>query len=286
MQYGVSSLVWVAPFIDKDIPLIGHARSMGFDILEIPVWDEPFDIPKVAEELRKHEVEASVAAYQTEDRDMTHPDRSVRDRGIQHLKHCVDAASEMGATRIVGPLGAPAHAAYKLRTPAELKRDIDTCAAGLREAAAYAEDKGVLLVYEPLNRYETAFCSRVRDVAALVDAVDSPSFRMLIDVFHANIEEVSLTDAVETAGHRLAYVHAIDSHRGTPGTGHLNWSELKSALEGIGYDGPLVMEAMPYDVEWLAVAGRIWHRPAPNPDALATEGLKFLKDLFEPSGKS
>ena len=38
---------------------------MGFDILEIPVWDEPFDIDKVADELRKNEVEASVAAFQT-----------------------------------------------------------------------------------------------------------------------------------------------------------------------------------------------------------------------------
>ena len=146
MQYGVSALVWVAPFVDKDIPLIGHVGSMGFEILEIPVWDEPFEIPRVADELRAHGVEASVAAYQTEDRDMTNPDESVRSRGIQHLKHCIDAANEMGATRIVGPLGAPAHAAYRLRTPAELKRDIETCAAGLREAAAYAEDKGILLV--------------------------------------------------------------------------------------------------------------------------------------------
>ena len=283
MQYGASALVWVAPFLTKDIPLIGHVRSMGFDILEIPVWDEPFDIDKVADELRKNEVEASVAAFQTPDRDMTDPDQSVRSRAVQHLKYCVDVASQMGATRIVGPLGAPAHAAYKLRTPDELRRDIDTCASGLREAAAYAEDHGVLLVYEPLNRYETSFCSRVQDVARLVDAVDSTSFRMLIDVFHANIEEVSLSDAVETAGHRLAYVHAIDSHRGTPGTGHLEWNELRSALEGIGYDGPIVMEAMPYQVEWLAVAGRIWHPPAPTPDALASEGLKFLKGLFEPS---
>ena len=129
------------PFVDKDIPLIGHVRSMGFDILEIPVWDEPFDVDRVADELRKHQVEASVAAYQTEDRDLTHPDQSVRSKGIQHLKHCVDVASQMGATRIVGPLGAPAHAAYKLRTPDELKRDIDTCAAGLSEAAKYAEDQ-------------------------------------------------------------------------------------------------------------------------------------------------
>ena len=36
MQYGVSALVWVAPFLNTDIPLIGHVRSMGFDILEIP----------------------------------------------------------------------------------------------------------------------------------------------------------------------------------------------------------------------------------------------------------
>jgi len=141
-------------------------------------------------------------------------------------------------------------------------------------------DRGITMVFEPLNRYELSFGTRVLDVARLVDAVDSPAMRMMIDSFHANIEETSFTDAFKTAGDRLAYVHAIDNHRGVPGTGHLDWGDFKAGIRGTGYDGPVVIEAIPHHVELGAMSGKIWHPPGPSPDALAIEGLRFLKELF------
>jgi D-psicose/D-tagatose/L-ribulose 3-epimerase len=192
----------------------------------------------------------------------------------------VEVARALGAPRIAGPLGA-AHSSFRLRSPAELTADVERSADELRGVAAYARDNGVTLIYEPLNRYETSFGTRARDVAALVDAVGSPALKMMVDVFHANVEETSLGDAVAAAGTRLAYVHAIENHRGTPGTGSLDWPGLARALAAIGYDGPIVLEPLPHHVEWLAVAGRIWHPPAASPDDLATDGLRFLQALFE-----
>jgi D-psicose/D-tagatose/L-ribulose 3-epimerase len=282
MQFGVSSLVWTAPFRDEDIPLIGHARSLGFDILEIPVWEiNPFDVAAVATALHEHRVVATVSTSQTPDRDLTDPDPAVRSRGVAHLRYCVEVAAALGAPRIAGPLAAAAHSGFRLRSPAEFARDVDRAAGGLRNVADYAADHGVVLIFEPLNRYEISFGTRVQDVAQVVDAVASPHLRLMIDVFHANIEETSFPSAVEAAGDRLAYVHAIDSHRGTPGTGHLDWIGLRDALRRNNYSGPVVIEALPYQVEWLAIDGRIWHPPAPTPDELASEGLRFLRRLLE-----
>src|SRR5262249_26062367 len=118
MQYGASSLIWTAPFRTEDAPLVGHVRSLGFEILEIPVWETcPFDLKVVTEELRRHEVVPSVAVYQTPERDLTDADPAVRARGVDYLRHCVEVAAAIGAPRIVGPLGAAAHSGFRVRSP-------------------------------------------------------------------------------------------------------------------------------------------------------------------------
>jgi D-psicose/D-tagatose/L-ribulose 3-epimerase len=268
-RYGITSIAWVAPFTTADLWLIGHVRSLGFEILELPVWDDPlpFDVAQVAAELRRHGVEATIGTFQTADRDLTDSDPAVRARGVAHLRRCVDVARALCAPRIAGPLAA-AHSSFRLRGPTEMTTDFERSSKELRGVAEYARDNGVTLIYEPLNRYEISFGTRARDVAALVDAVGSPALKMMVDVFHANIEETSLADAVAAAGDRLAYVHAIENHRGSPGTGSLDWTGLARALARINYDGPIVLEPLPHHVEWLALAGRIWHPPAPSPDDL------------------
>ena len=123
----------------------------------------------------------------------------------------------------------------------ELQADIDRGAAALREVVPYAMEREVTLVFEPLNRYESSFCTRAEDAVRLVDAVDSPAFRMMLDAFHAGIEEKSIGRAVETAGDWLVYLQVIESDRGVPGTGHFDWHGLKDALEMVNYLGPVVM---------------------------------------------
>ena len=283
MKYGISSLNWQAPFRTEDAWLIGHVGSMGFESFEVTVWEpEPFDVDLLAEEFRRHNVEPTVSTLQTAERDLTDPDPAVRDRGVSHLKSCLDIAESLGARRIVGPIVA-GHSSFRLRSPEDFQRDLEHCVAALGEVLPYAADRGVTLIFEPLNRYESSFCTRAKESARLVDAVGDPSFRMMLDTFHANIEDPSLEDAVRTAGDRLAYIQVIDSHRGMLGTGHLPWDELKGSLEGIAYDGPIVIEAIAHHVPTLAELGRIWHPVASSPDELAVEGLKFLRDLFGPA---
>ena len=284
MKYGISCLNWVAPFRTEDAWYIGHVRSMGFETLEIVVWErEPFDVELLAEEFRRHNLEANVSTSQTTETDLTDPDPAVRARGVAHLKYCVDVVESLGGKRVVGPIGA-AHSSFKLRGPEEFQQDLELCAAALGEVAPYALDRGITLAFEPLNRYESSFCTRAEEAVQLVDAVGSPAFGIMLDTFHANIEERSIADAIERVGERLVYFQAIGSHRGMLGTGHLRWDELKGALQRIDYDGPIVIEAIAHHVPLLAELGRIWHPLASSPDELAAEGLRFLRDLFEPVG--
>lgn len=72
----------------------------------------------------------------------------------------------------------------------------------------------------------------------------------------------------------------ISSDRGTPGTGHLDWKGIKTALGEIGYDGAIVLETFGAPSKELARAACIWRPLAKSADELAFEGLKFYRETF------
>ena len=282
MKYGISSLNYTAPFRDEDVWTIGHVKSLGFDVLEITVWErDPFDVNAVASEIKRHGVEPVVLTQVSPESSLTDTDASVRAAGIDHLKYCVDVAEAIGAEFISGEI-AEAPGILKWRSPEEFQADIERSAAALREVVPYAAERGVTLVFEPLNRYESSFCVCAADAVQLIDAVDSPTFRLMLDAFHADIEEKSIPQAVRTAGDRLAYLQVMEHDRGVPGTGHLDWYGLRDALKEVSYSGPVVMAPGGHHVPRAAQHLKLWHyAQSPASDELAVEGLKFLKKVFE-----
>lgn len=153
----------------------------------------------------------------------------------------------------------------------------------LGSLSAYAEDRGAVLCVEPLNRFETSFINLASQMVEVVDRVDSPACKILLDTFHMNIEEKSLGDAIWLAGPRLAHVHTCENDRGAPGTGHVPWEEVAQALRDIGYDGPLVIESFTNQIETIARAASIWRPFEASQDELGRKGLHFLRQLFQES---
>jgi D-psicose/D-tagatose/L-ribulose 3-epimerase len=150
----------------------------------------------------------------------------------------------------------------------------------LRGLAEYAADHGVVLCVEPLNRFETSFINLASHVIELVDRVAHPACQVMLDTFHMNIEEQSLGDAIRAVGPRLRHFHSCENDRGTPGQGHVPWSDVAAALRDINYDGPVVIESFTSQVKAIARAAAIWRPLAPSQDALAREGLAFLRKLL------
>ena len=165
-------------------------------------------------------------------------------------------------------------------TPEERASDTELLVENLGELSRYAQDHGVLLGVEPLNRFETSFINLAEQAIEVVDRVDNPACKIMLDTFHMNIEEKSLGDAIRSVGSRLAQVHTCENDRGTPGSGHVTWDEVAQALRDINFNGPLVIESFTPKVKSIARAAAIWRPLAPSPDALAGDGLKFLKDLM------
>jgi len=281
MKFGVNTWVWTSPLTTQELKtLVPHVAKAGFDWIEVPIEGlNDFDYGVAAALIRDHGLGVSVGAAMGSDRDLIHPDEEIRANGVAYVRHCIEAAHTLGAPNLMGPLYSAVGRTWQA-TPAERERDMEILVSKLRPLAEYATDHGVTLCIEPLNRFETSFINLASQGIELVDRVDRPGCQMMLDTFHMNIEETSMGDAIRAVGSRLRHLHTCENDRGTPGSGHIPWSEVAAALHDIHYDGPVVIESFTPKVKSIARAAAIWRPLASSPDALAFEGLAFLRQLL------
>ena len=280
ITYGINTFLWASPFRTKVLVLFEKAKSLGYDMVEIPIESESdLNYKKAAEAYARTGLKSSICAVMGAGRDPSHPDAAIQKGAIAYMKHCIDAAVTMKAPAVVGPLYAAVGRTWQA-SPAQREKDLARCAKNMKLIAKYAEDKGIMLALEPLNRFETSFINLTEQAIELADLIGSPNVKLMMDTFHANIEEKSLGKAIELAGKRMIHIHANENDRGTPGTGHVAWVEIAAALKKIKYDGPLVIESFSTSVKEIARAAAVWRPLAPSSDELAIKGLAYLKKLM------
>lgn len=278
---GVNAWVWTSPVTTAELErLVPRVAEMGFDWIEVPLESlDDLDHARGAAIIRERGLGVSACAAMGPDRDLIHSDETVRTNGMNYIRGAIQATQNLGATNLVGPIYSAVGRTWQA-TPEEHARDTDLLVNQLCILAKYAGDHGVVLCIEPLNRFETSFLNLAAQVIEVIDRVDHPACQILLDTFHMNIEEKSLGDAIRTAGSRLKHVHACENDRGAPGSGNVAWNEVAAALKDIQYDGPIVIESFTSKVQSIARAAAIWRNLAPTQDALAEDGLKFLKKLI------
>lgn len=279
MQLGISTWVWTSPATTEALEtLIPHVARLGFDVVEIPVESEgQFDVDRARALADASGIGVSVCAVIVPGRDLLVPEES--EKGVAYLQWSIDAAARLGSPVVAGPFYSAVGRCWRA-TAAERERDLDTLAAVLRRVGAYGAERGVSLGVETLNRFETSFLNTTAQALELVRRVDHPAVGVALDLFHLGIEEKDLGAAIRAAGPHLKHVQVAENDRGTPGTGHLPWQEVAAALRDVGYEGRVVIETFSDRVEAIARAAAIWRPLFPDSDAIAREGLAFLRPLL------
>ncbi len=77
-----------------------------------------------------------------------------------------------------------------------------------------------------MNRFEQYLINTAAEGVAYIDEVGSPNLKLLLDVFHMNIEEDDMTQAIITAGDKLGHFHIGETNRRPPGQGRMPWKEI------------------------------------------------------------
>jgi len=275
MKFGVNVFIWTASFDQSNFNLLPLVKEKGFDGVEVPLF-RPADFPaaQIRRALESYGLEATACSILTGGTNIISDDAAVRRKTRTHMEECIQAATEAGIKIIAGPLYSPVgYLPGRRRNGDEWKWAVE-CYQSLGPVLA---KHGVTIAIEPLNRFETYFLNTAADGGALCDEIGHPNVGLLLDTFHANIEEKSIGQAYRTAGKRLKHVHTCENDRGTPGSGHVEWKDVFAAIREIGYDGWLTIESFGFSLGELSAAASIWRDLAPTPDDIAFEGVKFLK---------
>jgi len=280
-QIGVNAWVWTSPVNTAEFGrLAPMVKGMGFDLIEFGIEStSDLDYAQAGNLAKANGLGVSVCAAMGPDRDLIHADDSIRKNGMDYVRHCIDAAKTVGAKNVIGPLYSAVGRTWQ-STDDERKRDTDLLVRQLKDLSTYAGDRGVGLAVEPLNRFETSFMNLASQAIDVVDRVDHPSCGILLDTFHMNIEERSIGDAIRAAGKRVRQIHTCENDRGAPGSGHVPWQEVAKACRDIGFSGPYVIESFTNKVKSIARAAAIWRNFSDTQDALAADGLRFLRKLL------
>jgi D-psicose/D-tagatose/L-ribulose 3-epimerase len=279
MKYGVNLMVWTTRVGKEQDGLLARIQEWGFDGVELFLSpEEPADIPLVKWTLDHLKLERTTCSVLPREAHLVSTEPEVRARGVDYLRRCVERTVELGGRLICGPLYAGLGVMTgSRRTEEEWKRAVE----GLRSVARRAEELGVTLCIEPLNRFETYFLNTLQDASQLVHEIGAPNVRIHFDTFHANIEERQPAAAVRSVAKDLGHVHISENDRGIPGTGHVDWRGILSVLREVGYEGWLTIESFAKPERELASAASIWRDVANSGDELALQGLQFIKGLAE-----
>ncbi len=242
---------------------IAKAGAAGFDGVEL-FFDDPGSVDPVALHDLLQANRLKLAAVGTGAGKVLHgwtltdPDAGVRENAKAYIRRMIGFGARFGAPAIIGSMQGWVHKGM------ERARGLDWLAEGLTSLGKAAGDQGTVLIYEPLNRYETNVFNRLVDAAAFLAERRLGGVRVLADLFHMNIEEASMAQAIRVAGAAIGHVHFADSNRRPVGLGHTDVAPVAEALKGIGYQGFISAEALPY----------------PDPDAAAAMTVQSFRTFF------
>ena len=189
---------------------------------------------------------------------LTDGNPEIREAALQFLLKMIDFGGQLGAPAILGSMQG--------KWGGEVSRDLALkwLADALRTAGTAAARHGVSFIYEPLNRYETNLINHLAEGARYLEENSLENVVLLADLFHMNIEESDLTQAIIDAGRHTGHVHFADSNRCAMGMGHTDPAPIIAALRQVGYTGYLSAEVF----------------PKPDPDTCAARQMRSIKEAL------
>jgi len=265
-KIGIHNCYWHGSGFDELHAALRASAKTGVDVYEMNTGeffrlnhDELRVFRKEAEDLG---LGLSVNGGFNPTNDISSPDPAIRAKGLEAARTIIEGMHVVGAKSWSGIN----YGAWKfVPDPAfafpyeEKQRRQDQSIASLKEIMKIAEANDVTMCLEVVNRYEQFICNTIAEGVYIAESVASPNCRVLVDTYHMNIEEDSITDAIRYAAEHgmIGEVHVGESNRRVPGTGktHLDWAGIFGTLNEVGYDGLITME--PFIVQGLPISSRI-----------------------------
>jgi D-psicose/D-tagatose/L-ribulose 3-epimerase len=256
-------------------------REMGFDGVEVPIFQpDKLDTDRVRRAAERAGLALSTSGALPPGTRFYGPDRAARAAAAAYLKSTIRAAAALGSDVLCGPL-------YKAVGDTDqslpLEKQRRETAQALRDSVLpLAEELGVTLAFEPLNRFETNLMNTVEQGIAFCSATKSPRAGLLLDTFHMHIEEKDSAIAIRAAAKAgvLSHFHAAENDRGIAGSGQVHWEAAFRALRAAKYDGWVLLESFNQQNQAIKTAVSCWRPFFPSEREFLKQGLAFVKRML------
>jgi D-psicose/D-tagatose/L-ribulose 3-epimerase len=192
---------------------------------------------------------------------INHPDPEIRLKTRDYIHELIDFCGDLGGRVIV--FGSPKN--RNVVSPLTPQQSWDFARETFQHCCQYAMERGVEVCIEPLASYMTDFINTPEDGAKLIEAINHPNFRLILDTYSMNCNNVDMAKAVEQYSKYLAHFHVNDDNQSWPGSGSIDYAPVAKSLKKIGYDGYVSVEVFDFK---------------PDPKTIAVESMKALKSIF------
>jgi sugar phosphate isomerase/epimerase len=192
---------------------------------------------------------------------INHPDATIRAKTARYFCELVDFCADLGGTIMVA--GSPKQRNIMPEVTPEQAQDwaLET----FRNAVALGETRGVTICFEPLGPTETNFMNTASDGIAFVQRLNSPAFKIILDVKAMCSETKPIPQIVRESWPHFAHFHANDRNLKGPGFGAVDFKPIAGALKEVGYDRLVSVEVFDF---------------SEGPEVIASKSLEYLRGVF------
>ena len=241
-----------------------NMENYGFEGVEISYRSMPQKMEEAKQTLPSSKIRFSTVCGTPSG--LLGPDRKTREQTMQGVKDLLKMCAELDG---VGVIRAPIFGGPQITDLYPWEPDVKELEKKIlieefKILGRYADDLGVYLILEPLNRYETHLINRLEQAVEVCKAVGLEHVKMMADFFHMNIEEPDIAASLEKASDYIVHIHLADSNRLLPGYGHTDFKKPFQVLKNIGYNGFMAMEC----------------RVPGNPEESLPRSVNYLKGLM------
>jgi len=250
MKYGIIFSYWDKDWEAMDFKsIVERASQAGADCVEMMVdrtmeWSDA-RIKDFVQYAKDKNVEILFNGGVTNETCTYSEDPEVRRAGVERVRKLLKQTAKFGVRFMDGGFseGWPSKPG-RVITNGEKRAMTDRAIGSIKEMAETAEDLGILMSMEIVNRFEGFLANTAEEAHYIVSSVDSPNFKVTMDTFHMNIEEDSIEGGFRLLGKKyICHVHLGEANRKLPGKGgQIDWDKVFGVLHEIGYDGRLLLE--------------------------------------------
>ena len=245
MKYGIYYAYWAREWGGDFLPFISKVKRLGFDVLEVNCGSFPERDDSYFRELRRvsegEGVLLSGGYGPRPEHNLSSADPALIEGAFRFWADVFHKMELSGIDRVGGALYSywPVDFRNGFNKAEDTQRSIEN----IRKLAGLAAVHGITLSMEVLNRFEGYMLNECEEAVCYVKAVGKSNVKVMLDTFHMNIEEDSLTEAIRKAGGLLGHIHIGEANRRPPSAqGRIPWKNIGQALKDVGYDQYVVME--------------------------------------------